>query len=133
MKLLEPNRRRTNINLTSLIDILFLLIIFFAVSTQFLDQRGFRLELPKSKNADKVSATRKLVILFPVEDQLLINGEVYTWKELENELNKKEYDREENVILNVDQSISHGSVIRLMDLLKSHEFKKVAFGTRHTS
>lgn len=131
MKLVESNRKRTGINLTSLVDILFLLIIFFAVSTQFMDQRGFRLELPATKTADRIAASKKLVILMPKADVLVINGKVYSWQNLNQELAKVEYDRKENVLMNVDRSVDHGSVIKLMDILKQNKFEKVAFGTTH--
>jgi biopolymer transport protein ExbD len=41
-------KRRVLINITSLIDVMFLLLIFFMVTSTFLDQPGMKLELPSA-------------------------------------------------------------------------------------
>ena len=129
MKLTTSNRKRTNINLTALVDILFLLIIFFSVSTRFTNQQAIGIDLPKSETSSTISTTEKLVIIVQVEDRLFINGKQIDWEEAEEELRQKRYDRAQKVILNIDKAISHGKVIRLLDLLKLHQYKTVVFGT----
>jgi biopolymer transport protein ExbD len=129
MKLTTSNRKRTAINLTALIDILFLLIIFFSVSTRFTNQQAIGIDLPKSETSTTISTSEKLVIILHDQDRLFINGQQIEWEAAEEELGKKRYDRSQKVILNIDKAITHGKVIRLLDLLKLHQYKTVVFGT----
>lgn len=129
MKLVEPIRKKSHINLTALIDILFLLIIFFAVSTQFTDQKAIGLDLPKTVTSSKVSVSSKLVIIMRNEKKLFINGKNLKWEQVGKELKSDQYDRKKKVILNIDKKISHGTVVKLLDILKLNGFERVAFGT----
>ena len=54
MELRKEKKRSVIINLTSLIDVLFLMLIFFMVTTTFLSQPAINLELPTAKNAEAV-------------------------------------------------------------------------------
>jgi biopolymer transport protein ExbD len=129
MKLTELNKKRTQINITALVDILFLLIIFFAVSTQFTNQRSIGVDLPQSKTGNTVSTLRKLMIVMKEGEVVLINGKSVPWEKVTQTINAGEFDRTQKVILNIDKGISHGKVIGLLDILKLQQFKKVVFGT----
>ncbi|MDX2471044.1 MAG: biopolymer transporter ExbD [SAR324 cluster bacterium] len=130
MKIAETKPRRTPINLTALIDILFLLIIFFAVSTQFTNQQAVEIKLPKAGQAKSVSTSSRLVILMQSKEKLLLNGQPVLSKNLGSELQGSKWSKEKKVILNIDEKVEHGQVIWLLDLLKQNGFKKVAFGTQ---
>jgi len=56
MQFKENKRKRSSINVTPLIDVLFILLIFFMVSSSFVEQPGMKLELPtiKSKEVARV-------------------------------------------------------------------------------
>ncbi len=129
MKLIDTNKRRTQINITALIDILFLLIIFFAVSTQFTNQRSIGVDLPRSKTGSTVSTHKKLMIIMKEEMMIFINGVPIKWDLVEESIRKGSFDKSQKVILNIDKQISHGKVIQLLDILKQQQFKKVVFGT----
>ncbi len=129
MKLTDLRKKRTNINITALVDILFLLIIFFAVSTQFTNQRSVGVDLPQSKTGNTISTLRKLMIVMKEGEVVLINGKPVRWEMVKQTISEGEFDKTQKVILNIDKRISHGKVIRLLDILKLQQFKKVVFGT----
>ncbi len=129
MKLTNFHKKRTNINITALVDILFLLIIFFAVSTQFTNQRSVGVDLPQSKTGNTVSILHKLMIVMKEGEVVLINGKPVRWEMVKQTISEGEFDKTQKVILNIDKRISHGKVIRLLDILKLQQFKKVVFGT----
>ena len=129
MKLVESHKKRTHINITALVDILFLLIIFFAVSTQFTNQRSIGVDLPQSKTGSTVSTLRKLMIVMKEGELVLINGRPVLWEMVMQTIKEGEFDKTQKGILNIDKKISHGKVIRLLDILKLLHFKKVVFGT----
>jgi len=130
MKLDQAKPRKTGINLTALIDILFLLIIFFSVSTQFTNQQAVEIKLPKSQSSQSVSTSSRLVILMKSKKELLINGKKMSADQLVRELTGEGFDRSKKVILNIDHGVTHGEVIWLLDSLKRNRFQKVAFGTQ---
>ena len=52
MKLLDDKPKKVTLNITSLVDVLFILIIFFTISSTFLEQPGLKLELPKAQSSE---------------------------------------------------------------------------------
>lgn len=129
MQLITPHKRKTQINLTALIDVLFLLIIFFSVSTRFTNQQAMDVDLPKTITSNTVSTSQKLLIIMRNEEELFINGSPYKWSEVKEEIKQEKYDRNQKVILNIDKKIPHGKVVELLDHLKLGNFQKVVFGT----
>ncbi len=129
MKRFETGRRRSGINLTALIDILFLLIIFFSVSTQFANQKAIGINLPESKSSSSVATTSNLVIIVRDGEELFMNGKRFGWDRVAEELQSGQYDRSRKVVLNIDRDITHGKVVRLLDILKLNRFRKIVFGT----
>ncbi|MDT8446544.1 MAG: biopolymer transporter ExbD [bacterium] len=129
MKLVEFKKRQTQINLTALIDVLFLLIIFFSVSTKFANQEAVPIDLPKAKTAQGLSVQTRLVIGLKDENHLWLNGSKVTWEQLDAELANPLFDRNEKVVLNIDQKVPYGKVISLLDQLRENNFEKVAFGS----
>ncbi len=129
MKIVSTKKRKTSINLTALVDILFLLIIFFSVSTSFTNQKSISVDLPRSIASDTVSKSEKLIIIMQDSKELFVNGELIPWEKLKEEISKSKYNRNQKVVLNIDKRISHGNVVALLDLLKINQFKKVVFGT----
>lgn len=129
MKLFETPKKKTQINITALVDILFLLIIFFAVSTQFTNQRSIGVDLPRSETGNSISTLKKLMLLMKEEGEVFVNGERVSMENLEDAIRQGDFDTSRRVILNIDRQISHGTVIRILDILKQLKFKKVVFGT----
>ena len=61
MKLQDKKNKKITLNMTSLIDVLFILIIFFTVSSTFLEQPGIELKLPEAKSSEGHTA-QKIII-----------------------------------------------------------------------
>lgn len=74
MKLQQEEREEPEINLTSLIDVVFLLLIFFMVSTTFERQALLRLDLPEASTADS-EAVPEIVEFIVTEDGRLFVGD----------------------------------------------------------
>lgn len=129
MRLFQSSKKRTTINLTALVDVLFLLIIFFSVSTRFTNQQAIDVNLPETRTSSAVSTTKKLIIIMRDETELFVNGKLLKWENTADEISLEKYDRTQKVILNIDKKIPHGRVISLLDLLKVNQYKKVVFGT----
>jgi biopolymer transport protein ExbD len=130
MQLKIRPRRKVFINITSMTDLLFLLLIFFVVSTTFLEQPGIKLELPHAKSA--VVSEQKDVTLFVDKDgRLFLNNDEVSTNTLEEKLKAAlPTMKDRALILKADQEVSHGIVVRVMDIARQCGVKKLIIGTK---
>lgn len=123
-------RRSLIINLTSLIDVLFLLLIFFMISTTFLSQPAIKLELPEAKNAETVRQSPLVVYVDP-QGRVYLNDEPIEPALLGEALRMKlTGDLEKSVVVRADSRVSHGSVIHILDIIKGAGVRKLVFSTK---
>jgi len=106
------------INMAPLVDVVFLLVIFFAVSTTFLETAGLKLELPASSStADQ--ELKELTVLLDAEGAILFEEEILTVEQLGPKLRVALTERERKlVVLRADKATSHGDVVQLMDVIR---------------
>lgn len=130
MQFKSRQRRKAIINITSLIDVLFLLLIFFMISSTFLEQPGIKLELPQAQ--DVVIVEQKDYILFVEKSgAMYLNDQKLTENELEAKIKKAlPQMKDAALILKADREVSHGAVVKVMDAAKRAGVKKLVIGTR---
>ncbi|MBN1153344.1 biopolymer transporter ExbD [candidate division KSB1 bacterium] len=130
MKLLEKRHNKVTINITSLIDVLFLLLIFFMVSSTFLEQPGMKLELPETRS----HATEKienLILQMTTDEQLILNGEAVAFDVLEEKIKELLPSvREKTLVLKADKLVKHGTVVDVMDIAKLSGVEKIVIATK---
>jgi biopolymer transport protein ExbD len=106
------------INIAPLVDVVFLLVIFFAVSTTFLETAGLELTLPTSSSSAE-SAPQELTVAVSKDGLLYLEGELMTQERLATELSDRLAARDEKlVLLRADEETPHGTVVRIMDLAR---------------
>ncbi len=129
MKLAVKNKRKAGLNLTPLIDVLFILIIFFAVSSTFLEQPGIELKLPEAESGVDLPM-EKIVIHIDKTEKLYINDKAVSREELADQVLELIGDEgEKSVTLNADTEVHHGAVISLMDDLRKKGIYKITVST----
>ena len=81
---LKTKREELHLNLTPMIDVLFLLIIFFMVGTKFVgDERKIKLKIPTvGENAQLQVASQKKVVAIGQDGQVTLDGEPMTLDQL---------------------------------------------------
>lgn len=129
MKLLEKPARKIGINLTPLIDVLFILIIFFTVSSTFLEQPGIELKLPEAESSQSHTA-QKVIVYVDKEENVFLNDdpvELENVAEAVNALISAQTDK--SVVLHADEEVSHGIIINIMDLLRKRGIYKIIIST----
>lgn len=122
MKFKRPESRSEEvfINLTPLIDVVFLLLIFFMVSTTFTTIRyGIKVDLPKTTTPQE-KVEENIVISITKEGQMYVGK---TWIKDEDKLVaflREEIQQGEDrlVVINADREVKHGQVVEAMDLAK---------------
>ncbi len=113
------------INIASLVDVLFLLLIFFMVTSAFVEQPNIKLELPATSHSE-VSRVERMVLTISRDGQLFIQDKPVDKQNLEKELRRVLLDTGENVlVLKADKMVPYGDVVDVMDDAKGAGFKKV--------
>ncbi|MBN1549826.1 biopolymer transporter ExbD [bacterium] len=130
MKLLEKQKKKVIINITSLIDVLFLLLIFFMVSSTFLEQPGMKLELPQTKSHASEKIDRLVLQMF-ADQGMNLNGESITSDQLASKFKELLPSlQEKTLVLKADRLVSHGEVVEVMDLAKLSGLEKIVIATK---
>jgi biopolymer transport protein ExbD len=112
-------RKRVTINITSLIDILFLLIIFFVVTSTFLEQPGMRLDLPSAETAEQTEV-RELVLEMDASGHMRLGSDEVTLGDLRQALASRieDGDGDKLLVIRADRGARHGDVVKVMDIAK---------------
>ena len=130
MQLFQNNKHKPSINLTPLIDILFILIIFFVVSSKIIGETGIGIILPKSQQG-KTSTSTIPIFSITANKELFLDDQKIDPADLSSKLKELlKGQSETSLILNIDQNVPHGFVISLMDQAKSAGIRKIVFGTK---
>jgi biopolymer transport protein ExbD len=119
------------INLTSVIDVVLNLIIFFVLSTTFIRPSGLKVELPRSSVEETVKAGEEVVVMVTREDEILLDGQPYTAESLLDKLTAiKEANSGKTITIQADEKSSHGAVVSVMDAAKRAGFEKLSIATK---
>lgn len=130
MQFHEKKRRKVIINITSLIDVLFLLLIFFMVSSTFVEQPGMKLELPESKSSS-TEKIKELILEINSDQTMALNEEPVTLENLEEKFKSLLPSLEEkSLVLKADKNVPHGTVVKVMDLAKLSGLQKLIIATQ---
>ncbi len=122
-----------DVNLTPLIDVVFLLLIFFMVSTTFKDQSEIEIRLPTASEEPKEMTLESVAITiddkgqFFVNDHPLINTQLTTLKRALKEVVGDEKDP--LIIVKADAMTPHQAVITAMDASRQLGFARLGFAT----
>ncbi|UCE19856.1 MAG: biopolymer transporter ExbD [Gemmatimonadota bacterium] len=130
MQFVEKKRRRVIINITSLIDVLFLLLIFFIMSSTFTEQPGMKLELPESQSATS-EKMKELILEMKGDGRITLNQEPANLENLE-ELFKRAVPslEEKTLVIKADKHVPHGDVVAVMDMAKLSGLEKLVIATK---
>ncbi|MCK5640482.1 MAG: biopolymer transporter ExbD [Gammaproteobacteria bacterium] len=119
MQLKRSRPNEPDVNLTPLIDVVFLLLIFFMVSTTFERETSITIELPEASGAPVETEKRVLEISIDKQGRYYVNGKelINTQKEtLKRAIQKAAGDvKDPQVLLSADRNATHQSVIMAMD------------------
>jgi biopolymer transport protein ExbD len=103
---------------SSLTDIVFLLLIFFLLSSSFVIQSGIKVQLPKSVTGEQ-ETQRQIVITVTEKGLIFLNDRQVTTETLGGQLAPLiGEDRDKIVIIKADQTVSLQSAVQVMDIAK---------------
>ncbi len=118
MEFPRPPRRDVRIDISALIDVVFLLLIFFAVSTTFLESTGLDLELP-SADTSAAPESRDVTVWIGEEGNLRFDGRDLQLADLEDDLKAAlEQAERKFVVIMADRNARLEQVVQVMDLAR---------------
>ena len=117
------------VDLTPLIDCVFLLLIFFMVTTVFIDVQGLVVDLPTAAESEEEQQQKKDVnILVTASGEYRVAGTIVSSAGLAAAIKgAMDESKNENVIIQGDPESSHRSVVYAMDMATSVGAKQLAF------
>jgi biopolymer transport protein ExbD len=121
MNLQTRNKVDPAFNMSSMTDLIFLLLIFFMLTSSFITPSGLPVSLPSSKastiEVQKVSVTITKELKFYVNDKLVSKSS------LENELKRSLKTQEGAVILHIDESVPTREMVYVAGIATSLKAK----------
>lgn len=120
-----------SLELTPLIDVVFLLLIFFMVSTAFVDfPRQMEIELPASKMSSELEELERLEIEMSKQGKLFLNGELITVKELEGRVDALDRPGRREALIRADKALPYGDVVEVMGILQAGKISNIRIAVK---
>lgn len=136
MKFQRQRREEISINLTPLIDVVFLLLIFFMVTTTFTRESHLSISLPEASAhaPEHASETDSIDVVVGAEGQYRVNGQLLVTSDaltLKRALLKLAGERRDlPFIITADAQATHQSVVTVMDVAGQLGFSGLSITTR---
>lgn len=135
---LQQNRKdELDVNITPLIDIVFLLLIFFMVSTTFERESEIDVTLPEASIDAPQEQSEVIEIVISSDGEFYVNGKRVINKQvatLKQALLKVANGREDPpIIISADAKATHQSVVTVMDAARQLGFVHLSFATSQIS
>ena len=131
MKFYSNKERAISIEITPLIDIVFLLVIFFVVTSKIETNQYLTLDLPKSESFASALSNNSQNIILLESGVFIINNQEFSVTEIDKLMAgvAATFSRSEVVILSIESKAYHQWVITLMDGLQKLGFQNIQIKT----
>lgn len=139
MNFSRRNKKPVEITLTPMIDVVFLLLIFFMVTTTFSRQSELKISLPEANGSEAETKEKMIVLTINADGIYFVNGDDGLPHQL---LNQKNATLERALvqaagnsrllpfIISADGKTPHQSVVTALDIASQLGFKRITFATK---
>ena len=114
----KQSQRRVTLDMSPMMDIVFLLLIFFLVTSTFLPDSGMDLELPESTTATQ-SELAPTMISVAEDGALRLDGEAISVEELQQRVAALPQSDRQRITVRADARVDYGVIVRIMDALRN--------------
>ena len=128
MKFLRKKSSEISLEVTPLIDIVFLLLIFYILNSQFEKLTSLELNLPKvnSEQLDEING-KNLVIEITAIEEIILNGQKLSeinFNSLNNYI-KENFSQFSSAVISADSNTKYKYLVTIMDVLNRNNFETV--------
>lgn len=131
MRFKKKKEEEISVGIAPLVDIVFLLLLFFAITYHFDIASGVRIDLPKVAQKAYDDRTDRVTLIINKSAEIFLSGEKMDQKTLEKAL--QSFVKEKglsSIVLQADKDVSHGKVVEVMDIAKSAGINSIVIAAR---
>jgi biopolymer transport protein ExbD len=129
--ILDEVEEETEINLSPMIDCIFILLIFFIVTTVFVDEQGIQVAKPDTAAAALPEEQESFRIEITPENKVLLEGKETLLADVGRRVKASIGDGETPVVIRAHEKSGHGTFVAVWDAAKLAGAKTLSFNTVH--
>jgi biopolymer transport protein ExbD len=128
----DAGEEEVSIQLTSLIDVVFLLLIFFMVTSNFaVFSKRLDVELPEARAATTEQKQLKYTIELDAKGSIALNGEIIALDALDQKLHADAAaNKVKGAVVRADRRLPHGDVVRVLGIVRDAGIREVGIAVR---
>ncbi len=134
MQLRHSKKEPPEVNITPLIDVVFLLLIFFMVSTTFQREAELSIELPEASNQAQDTQDQKIEVAIDATGRYFVNGRPLVNRQpqtIRNALKQAAQGKNDTpVVISADANTPHQAVVTVMDAARQLGMLRLTFAAR---
>jgi len=126
---MRTKRETITPDLTPLIDVVFILLIFFIVSSVFKkEELALVLDLPSSQ-AQALEIKEKEIFIELSSDKLALFGEEVSLEDFDKQLSKID-NKKRTIIVRIDKNVEYQRVVKILDTLQKYDLNNLSLVTK---
>jgi biopolymer transport protein ExbD len=122
------NQQAEDINISPLIDMVFILLIFFIVTTVFVEETGVEVDKPEASSAIALEK-QSILIAVTADNRVIYGGQEIGISGVRSVVRRLTRQEDSPVILQADRAVSVDTIVRIIDEAKLGGAKKVSLST----
>ena len=123
-----------DINMTPLVDVMFILMIFLVVTAHYSTQHSIKVNLPKAQSSQKTGEQKAVVISLTKTKKIFFSGVPITAEKLVFEMkNLSKKKPQPVIIIQADEAASTGNLVDVMDAVSQAGLTKISIQTESTA
>jgi len=127
----QPKASSSFVDVTPFLDTIFNLLIFFALSLNFISNPGIKVDLPKSSAQEIARKEKDITVLITPKQEVYLNDKQVVVAALPDLLKQTaKGNNDTQVLIQADQSVPHGVVVTVMDAARTAGLSKLAIITQ---
>jgi biopolymer transport protein ExbD len=126
----EPDQGK--ISTASMPDIIFMLLIFFMVSTVFREFRGIPVKIPSTLNAQKIEGKRNIAYCYiDVNDRIMVDDKLLSPKEVTSIMYLKRTNNPRIIVsMKIDENCKNDLVDKVQKALQEADARRIVYATK---
>mgnify|MGYP000618455020 CR=1 FL=1 len=136
MRLSPPKADEPDVNLTPMIDVVFLLLLFFMVSTSFIRESSLKVDLPEASGQAAVEQESTIDIIINADGHFIVNDvtiENPSPEQLSAHLQQAVGDNDDpHIIISADANAEYQHIVTAMDIAQQLGYSRLTLATRQT-
>jgi len=126
----RQSRREAVMNMTPLVDVMFILMIFILVTAQYTNVYSMKVDLPTAESAQRVGEKEVVVISLDKNEAIYYEDKKIELLELELKLKEiAKLEKTPQIIIQADEQSRTGNLVQVMDIIQKVGLKKVSLQT----